>query len=727
MHVDGNSTGEQSYTVGGLPDGSVITCECSAVPPNGACCFDADGDGVSESCTITTENSCLAQGGTYHGDGTNCGSFGACCYDADGDGSSESCAEMDETCCEDLGGTFQGASSICTADTCDCSAFAGETIILRSGNGPIGSPDSAITVWGGPGGVPLSGAPFTAADFGNACSLGSARVVAPFGPWIPFLPSDTAAKWIASNPSRSPASALYCYEFEVCCDNIQDATLDFFWAVDDQLGDTPSGPNNPGVYINGVGVPISGGNFLAEYSSGLTPITLVPGTNTLHVYQRDVAYVVSALMFSAKIQVYCGTEACCFPDGTCQNVDACCCKELGGMAQGAGTDCTTWTCPGLDCEPLPDGSDCSNAVCEGPDEQCDPKCVNFDPITGATHVVACDCLGPNDCRVGGGPLPAGPGRALSACNEPDDGSGTVTLPPPGCPYLTADEVHEIVDGLPPGTEILLEPIHAEFVLRYSGPGGSLGGEFEFFDSILSVHMTGTGLLSGYERWINVPVSCETNIGPRTPGEPVQSFPTEMVSLEGAIFGDPDFDQLTVRGGAAFGLPSPGQTTLTRLGPPGSDFNVDSFFDITYQIEFQGAPGSVLDGYGGTTTATVRMQAGFPTPKCVGGCAPGEECEEIRTLQADGTFDLCCECKPAVEPCLCGDIDRSGGAVDLADFATFALCFGLAAPSPPGCDADAFACSDLNGDGVVNLADFATFATWFGLTPTQTVPDCLPVQ
>jgi hypothetical protein len=80
----------------------------------------------------------------------------------------------------------------------------------------------------------------------------------------------------------------------------------------------------------------------------------------------------------------------------------------------------------------------------------------------------------------------------------------------------------------------------------------------------------------------------------------------MYALQGALFGDPDFDTLQITGGSLFGMPSPGHTTLTRLGPPGSDFNVDSFFDIEYRIDFTGAPGSILEGLSGSTQATVRM-------------------------------------------------------------------------------------------------------------------------
>ena len=80
----------------------------------------------------------------------------------------------------------------------------------------------------------------------------------------------------------------------------------------------------------------------------------------------------------------------------------------------------------------------------------------------------------------------------------------------------------------------------------------------------------------------------------------QIFDNTLVSLSGNLLGDPDFCTLEVTAGDDFGLPSPGATTLTRLGDPGTDFQVDSFFDITYRIEFQGCPGSILEGMGGTT-------------------------------------------------------------------------------------------------------------------------------
>lgn len=72
-------------------------------------------------------------------------------------------------------------------------------------------------------------------------------------------------------------------------------------------------------------------------------------------------------------------------------------------------------------------------------------------------------------------------------------------------------------------------------------------------------------------------------------------------MQGQVSGDPDFDLLRITAGTSFGLPSPGQTTLTDLG--GGNWFVDSFFDITYRIDFIGAPGGILAGMSGSTTGT----------------------------------------------------------------------------------------------------------------------------
>jgi hypothetical protein len=213
-----------------------------------------------------------------------------------------------------------------------------------------------------------------------------------------------------------------------------------------------------------------------------------------------------------------------------------------------------------------------------------------------------------------------PGAAAADPCEVADAGGTVVLPPAGCDYLSPDEVHLIIDGLPPGTTIEFKPIHKDFICNEQGapgacsaaippglceaPGGGLGGNVDCFDSTLEFEVTGTGLLAGFSRTLSIPAATEVHTGPRTPGVSPQSFDTEMVSLQADLFGDPDFDFIQIRAGSAFGLPSPGHTTLTQK--TNGNWTVDSFFDITYRIDFQGAPGSVLEGMAGSTSAGLQM-------------------------------------------------------------------------------------------------------------------------
>jgi hypothetical protein len=320
-------------------------------------------------------------------------------------------------------------------------------------------------------------------------------------------------------------------------------------------------------------------------------------------------------------------------------------------------------------------------VCDGPlppTERCLPKCGVFNPLTGQTTITECDCVGSDQCHLSFSQgLPTGPSAAViedvglvagaGGCVVPDNGSGTVTLPPAGCEYLTADEVHEIIDGLPAGTTIELAPIHKDFICnRQEGGVCSFstlvdcedpdvgGGGKECSDSTLELQLTGvcTGPpnpICGMARNLSIPLSFETRTGPRVPGDPVQSFDTDMFRMFGQITGDPDFDLLRVTGGSDFGLPSPGHTTLTRLGPPGSSYAVDSFFDITYRIDFVGAAGGPLGGMSGSTTGTIRMQTGAPT--CKGNCPPNTRCVQNRTQNADGTWTLCCDCEPICNPSL----------------------------------------------------------------------------
>jgi hypothetical protein len=320
-------------------------------------------------------------------------------------------------------------------------------------------------------------------------------------------------------------------------------------------------------------------------------------------------------------------------------------------------------CPLLPpCEPTQDGLGCKNVTCPKIGDECKPKTVKYDTSTGIITVLECECRGEDECYVD-------TENIEYACVQPDNGTGTVTLPPIGCDYISPEEVFMIIEGLPPGTTIELEGILRDFICCGDncalcsmplGPGecetegGDLGGHGHCFEAKLDLDVSGTGELEGFKRDLVVEdISCEVHTGPRNPGDPVQLFDTDFYRFYGEISGDPDFEELIITAGTDFGLPSPGVTTLTEL--PSGDFAVDSFFDITYQIEFVGAMGSQLEGYAGTTTGTIRMEAGgIPQPpNCTGPCPACQFCEETITPNGDGTIDISCNCIPDA------DLNRDG--------------------------------------------------------------------
>jgi hypothetical protein len=220
-------------------------------------------------------------------------------------------------------------------------------------------------------------------------------------------------------------------------------------------------------------------------------------------------------------------------------------------------------------------------------------------------------------------LCAGVAVALTALAVPANAVVCVIGPagnlPPQCStgYLSPNDVHMILDGLPPGVTVELGPEHLDFFNIVKGPGPIPGSELEQFNSILRFNMVvkNNGVpVPGIpiQPIKQIQTTDQTLVEPDTNPRPgVRDHDTEFLGLQGQITnpgsGDPDFDLLRVTAGSGFGMPSPGHTTLTRL--PNGSWNVDSFFDITYRIDYVGRPGGPFGGMSGSTTGTIRMQIG----------------------------------------------------------------------------------------------------------------------
>ncbi len=208
----------------------------------------------------------------------------------------------------------------------------------------------------------------------------------------------------------------------------------------------------------------------------------------------------------------------------------------------------------------------------------------------------------NDDAVWG--FDEGPGP----CIEPNNGTGVPSLPG-SCTYTFPNGPISATAGLPEGSTLeFLLSFDSFFDISYE-EGGNLGGEIIRFKATAHIAVEGTGALAGFVRNMSAVANFEIHRAAHPP-EPGHVIETELVSMDLAVATDPDFDWLGIAAGSAYDLPSPGITKISERDD--GNFNVDSFFDIFYEISFVGAPGSALEGMSGPTTGgPARLQQGGP--------------------------------------------------------------------------------------------------------------------
>ncbi|MFY9342084.1 MAG: hypothetical protein WAT39_06330 [Planctomycetota bacterium] len=223
-----------------------------------------------------------------------------------------------------------------SATICYVGCRADEVITLRSGNGPIGGPDSAVRMLAGFTQQPIATTP---ANLALASSGPPAVVVAPSPFWCASLGNDPQAKWISTDVNRGPRSALYAHAFTVNSCTALSANLAFAFSVSSWLGD-PGGAPSVGLFVNQYAVPLSfadglggGGCNLSFTASVPTNVLNLNGGNTLYVYARDIGHLETGVLYSATLTVKpcpppveivtlrSGNGAVGFPDSTIRYFD----------------------------------------------------------------------------------------------------------------------------------------------------------------------------------------------------------------------------------------------------------------------------------------------------------------------------------------------------------------------------------------------------------------------
>ena len=332
-------------------------------PPGnvGACCL------ASGSCTVVSSATCASLGGVYQGDGTACSPnpcpqpTGACCL------AGQVCMVMTSTDCSAQAGSYLGDGSACSPNPCtgtgqqtfvavrDNTMYESATGALSNGAGIgvfAGTSDNPILRRRGLVEFDLSSLPATAVvtdarlrltmSFTQATgpqSVGVHRANASWGEGV-----SNASGNETGGAASTTNDATWIHRF---------FNTVLWGAVGGDFAPTPSAAlvvsttngtfewTSPGLIADvqaWVSSPASNRGWVIVGDESI-------GRTQRRFDSREVGTPATRPQLIVSYSIPLPTGACCFTNGTCQDVSASQCGTLGGVFRGEGTMCSMESCP----------------------------------------------------------------------------------------------------------------------------------------------------------------------------------------------------------------------------------------------------------------------------------------------------------------------------------------------------------------------------------------------
>ena len=275
--------------------------------PTGACCFDDD----DFTCTIIGQAECDALGGEYQGDDTECDPnpcipTGACCF-SDG-----SCSVQSEADCNTAGGDYFGDDTSCDPNPCPQPGDVCADPITAVNGANMGNNSGSV-----------------ADDADPSCTTSGSNDI-----WWTYTATDTGSLLIDT-----------CGTFLLPQNN---ADMDTILAVYDACGGTELDCDDD--CTSGGGDPQAVCRDEPQAAFGATRdscvcIDVTAGQQVWIQVQGFGGDTGDIILNITPLGCPPETQACCFSDGSCQDLPEDDCDAAGGVAQGMDTDCGTTTCP----------------------------------------------------------------------------------------------------------------------------------------------------------------------------------------------------------------------------------------------------------------------------------------------------------------------------------------------------------------------------------------------